>query len=440
MRDAASGNESPEAVSYNGSSSSVGIESSEQPGEAPVAEISVSDFDCEVTYSAPTLRPEDAQKAFIEAFEKNSYELPFGETVSAIAARTLATFVPFWKLAGQIEGSWTAKGVTVNEREVNCAACNGKGVKSKSVLVCRKCDGTGKVTHTTKNRFPEEGVTTVQVDLLVTNVSSDINIKLKNKAEPAVQPVVLPRDNKASLRCIQPKSQSIKVANTKLSTLLFRELERKATEKHLKKYDQVGDFHVDADSSKTEANVGVYIHPVYLCWYKTGETNYFAVCDAISGKVTLPSPPASNSQSTSAPLESGSSQGKRKPVRLLYLIIGTCVFAAILIGVLSDSKGISSDIPAPAIAATNTPPTSLSKRDETRPTDSNQLAETTPRIDEGVLIAEAWRENLIALNLAYGKELSKYAAEPIGEAGARAENARFEQERERNCGPMSARV
>jgi hypothetical protein len=299
------------------------IEQEMQRTPCVLPEAPVSDFPAPmmtVMYSPHQLALEGARGELTAALTPLAAELPRGVKVDALAASLRPVFVPRWYLKGNISGNWSASGVEITSREVDCSECKGSGKRGLGINQkdCESCWGSGKEKQTSRSKHPESGA--VSAALLESLDNHDCGAGLTLEVALDSEPLLLPDESRMRLRCLRPASVYSSNALDAFKNRLASTIEAQARA-GMSRYSRIDDFLFDAESVRSHSAVAAWLYPAYLGWCEAQGGRCYALCDALTGKV---------SWVQAAPVASGAPGGRVESNPWAMLVAGAVALLAAL--------------------------------------------------------------------------------------------------------------
>ena len=283
------------------------IEREMQRIESPLPEAPVSEFSSPMLpllFSPHLIRPAVARELFLKAFAADGQALPKGTSADHLVETSRPVFVPRWFIGGDIAGKWSATGIETESWEVDCPNCFGSGKvgSGSQKRQCESCWGSGKEKQSRKSKRPESGDASAVVRESLDNNGCGVSLGQALDLDLGIDPLFLPEDAKARLRCLRPATVYPSAASDTLKNRLAAAIEEQA-KSGLKRYSRIDGFQFEGETIKSQSTVAVWLYPAYICGFEVNGAKQFAVCDGLTGKVVLrlgTAPAASASSTASA--------------------------------------------------------------------------------------------------------------------------------------------
>lgn len=254
----------------------------------PLPETPVTGFSCPLLLTTFRVKPDEARDRLLTALKAAKQNLPKSAKPERMVENIRPVLVPMWLISGSISGKWSATGIEVKTWEEQCPKCFGSGKTgsySGQQSQCQSCWGSGKDKQSKKSKHIESGEASTEIQEFIDNNGTGVTLALDLDVKSSPKP--LTDDEKARWSCIRPASIYHAAISDVVKNRLAASLDEKA-KATMSQYDRIENLQYVGDSVKSQYEVSACLYPAYICWFEAGGNKHFAVCDAVTGKVTVP--------------------------------------------------------------------------------------------------------------------------------------------------------
>lgn len=251
-----------------------------------VQEIPLYQFPPGVALLEIKLSKDDAIQRFKQEFLLLKDKLPKNTDIELVNNARIALF-PYWRFAGSVDSDYKATGITIDKKQVKCGKCNGSGATGRgdNKSRCQRCSGSGKDIHRTTKKNVESGSTTININDALLNYKPTIQFNLPKSSLQNTDSIMVPESRRSSWKCISPISADLTDGQSQVRDILSEKLfeDIRST---LSIYDAVEG--IQLNPTNISVTTIPWLYPAYISWYEIKSKKYFAVCDAVTGSVTIP--------------------------------------------------------------------------------------------------------------------------------------------------------
>lgn len=252
-----------------------------------VQEISLNQFPSGVALLEIKLSKEDAIARFMNEFNQIIDKLPKNTDTELIINNTRIALFPYWRFAGSVDSDFKATGIIIDKKQVKCGKCNGSGSTGRggSKSRCQRCSGSGKDIHRTTKKSVENGSTTVNVNDALLNYTPTIQFNLAKSLLHTTEPILVPESRRSSWKCVSPDSTDLKDGKSRVLDILSEKLFDDIRSSLSVVYDAVEGIQLNPTNNSVITIP--LLCPAYVTWFEIKSKTYYAVCDAVTGSVSI---------------------------------------------------------------------------------------------------------------------------------------------------------